>query len=372
MGFFPPIKKRIAPPASTYTLSTAYQRISFAVPRLAHIESMELRIGVKIGTGAAAAVACTADNVLYTKLMDGLANIVSKISFTAGSYAYVNAVSGASVLRYAANVDVLDDATELAIDQPTTADIALTQIPLRGYQAAILMESPLSHVITYPLYFGHPQLAEPNNAALMVPMPRFATDGILDVDIGKIAEIGTLQSAGTTVCIISPMLVVNYRVLPDSVPHFRHSLNESQVSITATGETEFKLESTGTYTGLLATFLNNSYVETDPCASGGTMKFGIGASIPLEFTPQEMMIENGRSKLSGRSLFKTATVYLDFLTQGIGGTIGLNTALNANPSTIGSNQYFLKTNIDTLSTSVIARYLTHRIEGDLKSLKVIA
>lgn len=363
MGFFPEYTKRIAPPSSSYTLSTAYQQIRMTIPRIKHLESLEVRLGIEMDIG-------TADNVSFTKLMDGLANVVKRITFQAGGHNYVNNVSGAGLLRYAANIDVLDDVTVQAIAQGTTADTAGVQYdPIRGPQAALLMERAISTAVTIPLYFGHPQLLEPTNAALYVPMPLFDQDATLDIELGKLAEIGTLGT-GVASMIVSPMVIMNMRACPLSTPYYLHELNEYEENYTATGTKEFKVNSLGSYTGILAAYFNNSLVETDPCASGGTIQLALGSTTVLEGTPKEFMAKNGRSKASCRGLFETASPYLDFLTQGMGQCIGVNSVLNANPSNIGGQRFSLLTTIDTLSTSVYARYLTHRIYGDLTKLRV--
>lgn len=362
MGYFPKFKDRIVPETSSYTLSTAYQTCRVTIPRTRHLESMELQLQVEMDIG-------TADNVSFTKLMDGLSNIVRKVTFTAGGHNYINGVSGAGLLRYAANVDQLDYKSVIAIAQGTTADIVVTEIPDLGPQAALLMEHALSHTLTIPLYFGHPQVMDPTTAAFYVPMLAFDQDGILEIEFGKLAEIGTLGT-GVAGMVITPIIVCNWRVCPAGLPHFQHELNEYEESYTATGQKEFKLNSLGSYTGVGAAFFNDSWVETDPCASGGLIELVLGSTTILKATPKSLIAENGRSRASARGVFITASPFIDFLTDGMAPVIGLNTVLNANPSAIGGARFSLLTTIDTLTTSVKARYLTHRIYGDLSSLKV--
>lgn len=368
MGFFRKFKERLVPSTTTVTLlsaGTTETTIRMDIPRTRHLESMELRLGVEMDIG-------TADNVSFTKLMDGLANIVKKITFQAGGHNYINGVSGAGLLRYAANVDQLDDKTQQTIAQDTTADTAGVQYdPARGAQAALLMERAISAVQTIPIYFGHPQVMEPTTCALYVPMPKFDQDGVLEFTIGPCTAIGTLGT-GVTSMIITPTLYLNQRACPASLPHYLHELNEYSENYTSTGQKEFKLNSLGSYTGLLAQYFGNTWVETDACASGGLIELVIGSQTILKVAPAAQIAENGRSKASCRGLFETASPYFDFLTDGMAPVAGLNSVLDANPSAIGGSRFSLLTTVDTLSTSVNARYLTHRIYGDLKALKVSA
>lgn len=364
MGYFAKFKDRIIPSTTSYTLSTSYQTMRVDVPRTRHIESMEIAIGIEMDIG-------TADNVSFTKLMDGLANVVRKVTFQAGGHNYINGVSGAGLLRYAANVDAIDDVSQQAIVQGTTADDVAMLFADRPKVAAVLMERALSFTLRYPLYFGHPQVQEPTTAAFYVPMPVFGQDGVLEVEFGKLAEIATLGT-GVASIIITPIVIINQRACPSSMPHYRHELNEYEENYTATGQKEFKLNALGSYTGILAAYFNDSWVETDPCANGGLLELVIGSTSIAKARPKDFISENSRSKATGRGVFETASPFLDFLTDGFAPVAGLNSVLDANPANVGGARFSLLTTIDTLSTSVKARYLTHRVYGDLKALKVSA
>jgi len=377
---FPKYQELIERSDFTLTAGTTWPETTLRIPitREKHLESIFVRVNLSTaGSGFAAGI--FTPNTSTTALQEGLSGILKRVTFTANNRNYINAVRGSSLLRLAANIDGLDPATEAAVN------------------LAAASTAGTCFSITYPIWLAHPQVAEPVRDALLVPMPLFNEDGVLELTIAGSADLGTVSGSSATFQ-VSLQVLVNRWHAPVSLPHAVHELNEYEALYTASGKYRYELPALGSYTGLLLSMFNTYIAETDlvnnygagaipgtayaaqtttPTAGAVTLDL---ASTTIRKTKLGLLsLENALSKSSLRGSYTAAGVltmpfskgtgYFDFLNDGFGPAGSLNSVIDANPSATGGSRFGVNYDL-TITTSGTVRHLIHRIFGDLSGLKL--
>jgi len=204
----------------------------------------------------------------------------------------------------------------------------------------------------------------------MVPMPLFNEDGILEITLATAAEMdvgtGVFAMSGG----VSLEVLVNRRQAPGDLPHAISELNEFDVPYSSVGRQAFDLPALGSYTGILLRSYSSASARGDISQTNGHIALELANTTIRRARFSHLFVENELSKTSLAGKF-LGTVFFDFLTDGLGDVLELNSVIDANPSATQGSRFRILQDVDGAANKRI-RYLTHRIYGDLSALKVSA
>lgn len=211
-----------------FTNVTLGQIIQKEITREFLIDSIEIVAFVSVGaTGGAA-----------TPNPDSLLNILKRITLNVTDGARTRNVidcSGPGLIEYASKIRGLDLITS---------------------EAALLTAASTDNLewrIKYPIFFGHPQMNDPERSMFVLPCNRFTTNPLLTLYFATQADIDQDASPTFVVDDITFYIVINrLQIGVDNWPIFDTELVEQVVSYPASGSNQiFELPTPGSYTGIL-------------------------------------------------------------------------------------------------------------------------
>jgi hypothetical protein len=346
MALFPKFQDRTAP--AKYTGNALGSTISIPIKREKHLAGALIFLSGTITTNAA------------TGNANGILDLAKRITLTAGGVDYVNGVSGSALIEYDAQVlGTTDYLTKYAIAAGSTI-------------STTAFNSGAAFNVCYPIHCQHPQVQEIASSPLMVPMPGFSEDGVLTIQLGTQAE---LDVNGTPTLAISGGVTVEvvfiYRQAPtgaNGLPHAQWELSESEVIYTAAQKDVYELPARGSYTGLMFRGSTSTSARGDVTATNSLLEVRFGSTTLRSLAFRDCVRENERSKTALQGYF-TNSPFFDFLTDGNGEVLGLNSVLDANPSAAGGSRFSIR--YET-GGAYRVKILSHRIFGDLAPLKQTA
>lgn len=319
------------------------QTIRFELTREFHIESIFLKIAV------------TVSGVMATASADKILDLVKKVKFNVSDGARTRTpvdVSGVALIELAKQ-------WQGGIDRRT--------------QLAIGGNSATTYNITYPIYFAHPQIDDPIGSTLLLPAPRFNSNPVLEVQFASQAELDTNATPTFAVSALSARCIVNRRqVTKVNWPTFDTELVELESSYPSTGNNQlYELQIPGSYTGILLRGYTSATARGDVMVSGGEFKLQMLGTVIRRFQLLDLQDENDSSKF--RNLAADDFVggyYLDFLTDKSGQAASdFGSVLDANILSASGARVQLLQDI-TGGAGVKVKYVTHRIFGDLRKMKL--
>lgn len=329
-----------APTQSSLALG---QTIRFELTREFHIEAIFLKVDV------------TVSGVMATASADKILDIVKKVK--------VNISDGAR--------------TRTPIDVSGTALIELAKQWQGGLdrrtQLAIGGNSATTYNITYPIYFVHPQVDDPIGSTLLLPAPRFNSNPVVEVQFASQAELDTNATPTFAVSSLKARLVINRRqVTKVNWPTFDTELVELEQGYATTGNNQlYELQIPGSYTGLLLRGYTSATARGDVMVADGEFKLQLLGTVMRRFRLLDLQDENDSSIFRNVAADGfVGSYYLDFLTDKSGQAASdYGSVLDANILSASGARVQLLQDI-TGGTGVKIKYVSHRIFGDLRKLKL--
>lgn len=348
---FPRREKVVAQYTGTASLSNS---ISFSITREFFLDSLLLVVPVTVGGTITAALTYTTG---------GLVSLVNRIQLSVSdgtSNRMQTDCSGFGIVRRAARVmSGLDINTLAALG----AVLNLRETASSGSTAG-------NYVITYPLLFKHPQIADPVGSIFMLPLPRYNTNPTLTIQFGALtAAIST--NHGATITIGTPYLAqVQRQVNNITFPTVETEIKEVSTVIASTGNNQIiNLDVPGSYSAIDIYTVNSSGVGADISSSFWTLQF-LGQQI-RQFnlfdvkTQEQYSMGNDmyfQSSLVNQDYFP-GFYHLDFLHDQFGMEVAeLGSLLNVN--VLAGSGALLQLNMSIGSTGTV-NLVTERFFGDL-------
>lgn len=259
--------------------------------------------------------------------------------------------SGVGLLEYAMQ-------TVGTLDRGTLAAKGVTAINGNTYR------------IVYPIMFQMPQLSDPVASVFLLPAPRFNSKPVLTLQLATQADLDTDVAPTAAFSSIRVDILVNRRQVGIlKWPTYNTELQEIEVAYPATGaDLLYEMQALGSYTMLGFRCYTSATARGD--VSGGEFRLQLLGTALRRFRLADIQDENDRS-LFNPSVGFSGSYWLDFLTdQAGGGQVGeLGSVLDANITAGSGARLQLIQNI-TGGAAVKIRYMTHRVFGDIKNLKL--
>lgn len=220
--------------------------------------------------------------------------------------------------------------------------------------------------IVYPIFFGLPNVSDPIKSALMLPAPRYNSNPVLEITLAKQSDIdsgGDLAIAAG----INVDVQVNRRVVTNvKFPFFDTELAEIEQAYASTGRQRYELQLPGSYTMLALRMFTSATTRGDITAAGGVCSLELLNVLIRRFTPADLVAENDLSQSNAIKFDGLAA--LDFVTDGMNDASELGSVFDVNVGAGSGSRAALVWDV-TGGAGVKCRYLTHRIFGDIASLK---
>lgn len=321
------------------------QQVRWEITREFHIESISLVVSV---TPSAAMATANADNIQ---------NIVNRVQVQVSDGARTRNVvdcSGAGLLEYALQI-------QGGLDRTTAANIGTN--PSSG-----------AKILVYPIWFAHPQISDPVGSVLLLPAPRFNSNPSVIVTFSSQAQMDTNATPTFAVSALSAyLIIVRRQVNRPKFPVFDTELAEVEVSYSTTGNAQlYELQIPGSYTGILFRDYTSATARASIQVSGGENRLQLIGTNIRRFRMEDLQYENDQSVNLYPATWNniSGSFYLDFLTDKVGEASGdLGSVLDANILAASGSRVQLLQDI-TGGSNVKRKYLTHRIFGNLKDLKL--
>jgi hypothetical protein len=331
-------------PSQTHTIGST---VRFEITREFHIDSIYIVVKATPSAGSA------------TNNPDAFPNLLNRVQLTVSDGAQnrnIVDVAGVSLLELANQwIGGLDRNT-----------------------AALVGANPSSGAKTmvYPIFFSHPQLADPIGSVLLLPAPRFNSNPVLSLTFSTQAQMDTNATPTFAYGSGSVYLVINRRQVnrPD-FPTFNTELAEIQTAYGSTGNAQLQeIQIPGSYTGILL----KDYTDTTSATGRGSIQVANGenrlqllGTVLRRFRVEDIQNENDYSvRLYPATWSQFAgSFYLDFLSDKNGEVAGdLGSVLDGNILQASGSRIQLLQDI-TGGSNVVRKYVTHRIFGNLQKLK---
>jgi hypothetical protein len=320
------------------------QTVRFELTREFHIERIDLKIDVTVS--GVMATPAAADRIL---------DIVKRIKLSVSDGARTRTpidCSGSAIIEIAKQ-------WQGGLDRRTTL--------------AIGGNSATTYNITYPIYFAHPQLADPAGSTFLLPAPRFNNNPVIEVQFASQAD---MDSNGAPTFAVSSLaarcLVVRRQVTKVNWPTFDTELVELEQAYPTTGNNQlYELQVPGSYTGLLLRCYTAAATRGDVMVANGEFKLQLLGTVLRRFRTLDLQDENDSSKFNPTAAQDfVGGYYLDFLTDKSGqSSADLGSVLDANILSASGARVQLLQDI-TGGAGVKIKYLSHRVFGDLSKLKM--
>jgi hypothetical protein len=329
---------------STQTGLALGQTIRFELTREFHIEAIFLYV---IATPSAAMATANADN---------LQAIVNRVQVQVSDGAQNRNVvdcSGPALLELALQ-------WQGGLDRNTAANVGTN--PSSGAKTLI-----------YPIWFAHPQLADPVGSVLLLPAPRFNSNPVVSVTFATQAQMDTNATPTFAVsALTAKLIIIRRQVNRPKFPIFNTELAELSVTYATTGNAQlYELQIPGSYTGILLRDFTALTTRGSIQTAGGENRLQLLGTVIRRFDTQDLTAENDLSLRLYPATWNqiNGSFYLDFLSDKVGEVSGdLGSVLDANILQASGSRLQLLQDI-TGGTNVVRKYVTHRIFGNLKDLK---
>lgn len=299
--------------------------------------------------------AYTPTAVMATANADSQQNILQRVQLTVADGARTRNivdVSGAGLLEYAKQIMP-------SLDRSTIAGVGVNDTAAKS--------------LTYPIFFGHPQLMDPTGSVLMLPAPRFSSNPILTLQFSTQAQmdVNVAPTYAVAAGISVRLIIVRRQVTMQGFPFFDTELAEIATSYASSGNSQlYELQIPGSYTGILFRCYTSTSARGDTTPAGGQHLLQLLGTVIRRFQFPDLQIMNDFSTSGGTLPVFNGSYYLDFLSDKAGVTSGeLGSVLNANIPVASGARIQLLDDV-TGGTGVQIKRVTHRIFGDLSSLKI--
>lgn len=260
------------------------------------------------------------------------------------------------------------------------------EIPRNGW--ATTPAAGANFGVVYPIYFRHPQIADPQGCMTLLPCNRFSSNPLLTLYFGTQADIDQDASPTFDTSSLQFYILINRRQVGiDNWPIFDTELIESSMTYPATqANALYELPTPGSYTGILcrgyagvAPNIGRSYNVT----ANGDYKISVLGTVLRRAQPAFIQSENdiagipiwaGFDPIPDISGFNSAdnvagSTYFDFLNEQSCQSLGdFGSVLDTNGLIkTGARAQIL---VDVAGgAGVKINYLWHRIYGNLASMK---
>lgn len=331
------------------------QSDSCEITREFHIESLILQLNFTSAANIATATA------------DGLLGLLKRVVITIADGAATRSVvdcSGRGLLE-------LHNQIVGNLDRNTLAAKDVTATGTNVYQ------------INYPIWFALPQVADPVGSAFLLPAPRFNSNIIVTITIASQADIDSNGNPTFTVPTgFTWRVIVNRRqVNTINFGTFDTELAELSANYATTGANQlYEFQSLGSYTGILLRCYTSATARGDVSIANGVFTLQAVGSVLRRFRLTDLQCANDYSNPVAPAGCETAAggsvasqfagaYYMDFLTDRVGDVSEMGSVLNTNPLAGSGARVQLLQDI-TGGAGVQIKYLTHRVFGDLSTLKL--
>lgn len=291
---------------------------------------------------------------MATANADSIQNLLNRVQLTVSDGARTRNivdVSGAGLLEYGKQLLP-------ALDRNTIA--------------AVGVNNTAAKVITYPIWFGHPQLQDPTGSVLLLPAPRFTSNPVLNLTFSTQAQMDTNGAATFAIAagITCRLIILRRQVTMPDFPFYDTELAEIATAYATTGNSQLtELQIPGSYTGILSRCYTSVSARGDTTPAGGQHVLQLLGTVIRRFQFPDLEKLNDYSADGGASPVFNGSYYLDFLSDKAGVTSGeLGSTLNANIAVASGARFQLLDDV-TGGAGVQIKRVTHRIFGDLSDLK---
>lgn len=312
-----------------------------------------------------------------TDSVDGALNLIKRVTLNVTDGARTRNVvdcSGVGLIEYASKIKGIDQATAMAAHS-ALADNDVLQV-------------------TYPIYFAHPQMQDPERSMFLLPCNRFTTNPLLTIYFGAQSDLDI--NAAPTLTItggITYFVIINrFQVGVENWPIFDTELVEQTVSYPSSGANQiFELPTPGSYTAIMirgysgaATALTRNW---NLIANGDYRLAVLGTNLRRVQGFMTELDNESTSNRWGQTLGEPFGANVNQAWTGSVGGVGClmfdflsdfdgNSVIHADFGSVLDTNGLIKTGARAQiigdiagGTGVQNKYLWHRIFGDLSSLK---
>lgn len=327
--------------------------VRFELTREFHIEALYIRLTF------------TPTAVMATDNADGIYNILKRVTLKVSDGARTRSVvdaTGRGLVEYARQIlGGLDG----------------------GYDYNVGADGTSAQTLVYPIFFAHPQIADPIGSAFLLPAPRYNNNPELLLQFASQADMDTNGTPTFAVAagITAQVIVVRREVNDPSFMTYDTELSEISYPFAASGTNQLtELQVPGSYTGMLLRGFTSTSALGDVSTAGGEFKLQALGNVLRRFQLQHIIEENEFSKFrpfrtsaasAGTLTYQTTGIYfLDFLTDRVGESVSeLGSVLDTNYLMATGARLQLIGDIAG-GTGVKINILAHRIFGVLDRLKM--
>jgi hypothetical protein len=274
----------------------------------------------------------------------------------------VVSASGGDLIEYARQISGLDKITLQGHYTPTTTASA-------------------NWYLNIPIWFAHPQMADPLRSFFLLPAPRFNSNIRLRVRLEDGSAFGTNPPSTISV---RPIVTRRVVTIEDFVTWDTELLTTEQAYTSSGARQRFELPVPGSYTGILLRTWDSDGNRLDPSTSDGVFSLQALQTTFQRIHLSDLNAINGRSADfavdgSGGANYPgffandgdIGEYYMDFLSDERGSSVNeLTSLLDANIYAATGAKLELLQDIAGSANAKI-RYLTHRIFGDIERFKGI-
>lgn len=327
--------------------------VRFELTREFHIEALYIRLTL------------TPTAVMATANADGIYNLLKRVTLKVSDGARTRSVvdaTGRGLIEFARQI---------------------TGGSAGGYDYTVASNGTSAITLVYPIFFAHPQVADPIGSAFLLPAPRFNNNPELLLQFASQADMDVNGAPTFAVAagITAQVIVVRREVNDPSFTTYDTELSEISYPFTSSGTNQLtELQVPGSYTGMLMRCFTSTSALGDISTSGGEFKLQALGNVLRRFQLAHIIEENDLSKFrpfsasaaSAASVtYQTSGIYfLDFLTDRVGESVAeLGSVLDTNYLMATGARLQLIGDIDGGSNKKI-NILSHRIFGVLDRLKM--
>lgn len=238
-----------------------------------------------------------------------------------------------------------------------------------GY-ADRVRSSATAAVVNYcwPMYFSHPQIADPVSSALLLPAPRYTSNPVLTLTpTAAYTNIWNTNTQPTNTIYVE---VIRRDVDNPKWEYWDTELSEQNFTLASTGVNNLELPIPGAYTGIFLANRTSAGVYTNLSANVENRIQFLG-NVIRRFTPEQIRAENEMSMFTGETTGAPAgCYYLDFLTDRVGESVSeVGSVLETNfLQATGARLNFL---VQPSAANDVLSFVGHRIMGDISRLKMV-
>jgi len=218
-----------------------------------------------------------------------------------------------------------------------------------------------------PIMFRHPILPEPASIYTALPLPRYGSDPVLDIQFGTLAEIagaGALDATFTNIAVEATFLYREVIDLDGKFPHWKTEIISRDHAWASSGAQQYEIPSTG----LLCSVYQQNYTSA---GTRGDIQNKDTEVWTLEFRNRSIvrMTEAGNRALCGMSMHSDVGymahspegMFYDLLADvTLTDAFHLRSALDLSPESLKGGKAFIKAQ-NLASTGYISRFTTRKV-----------